>query len=131
MGYKQMTTTKTKPTKTKQQPTDTKPVEQQPIVTELNATNLIAKMKHLPLIQTKHLVQLMGFNDGGKFIRRHLRKSFVDSHLWGDSWVWKTTDKQLFEIVEYFIEMGVYNETKRIVTSSLTNVININEITIK
>ena len=120
-------TTATKSTKT------TKTTKTQPTQpTQPTATDLIAKLNHLPLIQTKHLTQLFGFNDGGKYLRRHLRKHFVDSHLWGDSWVWKSTDKQLIEIIEYFTDnVGVFNETKRGTIDSLSKSHDLNKLEIK
>lgn len=90
--------------------------------TQNNDVKQLIERIDVPLIQTKHLTQLFGFNDGGKFIRRHLRKHFTDMHLWGDAWTWKPDDKQLIEIVEYFTEtVGVFNETKRLTVSSLNN----------
>lgn len=114
---------------TTKQTTKTKQTEiKQPSQTEI----LINKFDGIELIQTKHLNQLFGFNDGGKYLRRHLRKYFVDTHMWGDSWVWKKTDKQLTEIIEYFTEtVGVLNETKRGTISSLIPNHDINKIEIK
>lgn len=111
-------TTKKQPTDKKQPTTD----QTQPTVEtdKIDINELIGKLSHLPLIQTKHLTQLMGFNDGGKYLRRHLRKHFADLHLWGDSWVWKHTDNQLFEIMEYFVDnQQIFNETKRLTIGSL------------
>lgn len=80
----------------------------------------IDKLQSVPMVQTKHLCQLFGFNDGGKYMRRHLRKHFANNHEWNGSWVWKPNDKQLVEIVEYFVEnMGIFNEQKRLTVKSL------------
>lgn len=90
------------------------------------------KLSNKPIVQTKHLVQLFGFNDGGKYIRRHLRKHFATNHEWNGNWVWKPNSKQLVEIIEYFVEnQQIFNESKRATISSLNDEHNVNEIEIK
>ncbi len=71
-------------------------------------------------VNTKHLNDVFGFIDGGKFMRRHLRKNFNDAHEWGMAWTWKCNDKQLSDIVDYFIvTVGVYNDAKRSNTGAM------------
>ena len=92
----------------------------------------INKLSQLPLVQTKHLTQLFGFNDGGKYLRRHLRKHFTQLHEYSDPWVWRPNDKQLVQIIEYFVDnVGVFNDIKRLTTDSLTKNHDVNNIIIK
>lgn len=73
-------------------------------------------------ITTKHLCKLFGFNDGGKYIRRHLRKYFSNDHEWNGSWIWnvKMDEKQIIEIISYFNEtVDVLNPKKRATITSL------------
>jgi hypothetical protein len=73
-------------------------------------------------ITTKHLCKLFGFNDGGKYIRRHLRKYFNQNHEWNGSWIWnvKHDEKILIEIIAYFNEtVDVMNDKKRSQITSL------------
>lgn len=118
-------TTTTKNTTDKKQPTTTP--------TQKTVNEMIDKLKSakLEMVQTKHIVQLFGFNDGGKFIRRHLRKNFQSAHDYNDPWVWKPTDKQLIEIVTYFVDMGLTDTKKRSITSSLGTNWDLTKITIK
>ena len=124
-------TTTTKKTTTKKQ--STKSTNQQPSTNEQMVQNLmeIIKSTKLELIQTKHLVQLFQFNDGGKFIRRHLRKNFQSTHEYNDPWVWNNNDPQLIEIVQYFVEMGLTDTKKRLITNSLGTNWDVTKITIK
>lgn len=90
------------------------------------------KLNQLNLVQTKHLVKMFGFNDGGKYLRRHLRKHFIQTHEYNDPWVWRPTDKQLVQIVEYFVDdVGVFNDIKRLTTGSLIAGHDVEKITLK
>lgn len=61
-------------------------------------------LKDLPdPVKTRDLNQVFQFNDGGKYLRRHLRAKFSAGHEYGSAWVWKKDDKQLIEIIEYFV----------------------------
>lgn len=60
-------------------------------------------LNELPeIVKTKDLNQVFAFNDGGKYMRRHLRSKFSEGHEHGEAWVWKKEDKQLLDILEYF-----------------------------
>lgn len=60
-------------------------------------------LKDLPeVVKTKDLNIIFDFNDGGKYLRRHLRSKFAEGHEHGEAWVWTKDDKQLMEILEYF-----------------------------
>lgn len=52
------------------------------------------------------LDKLFALNDGGKTVRRHLRKKFADasSHVYKESWTWAKSDKVLTSIVMYFAD---------------------------
>jgi len=59
----------------------------------------------LPAVVTpKTLCILFNFDDGGKTIRRHLRKHFAEpsGHEHKDNWVWKKEDKVLRMILAHF-----------------------------
>lgn len=59
----------------------------------------------LPAVVTpKTLCTLFNFDDGGKTIRRHLRKHFAElsGHEHKDNWVWKREDKVLRTILAHF-----------------------------
>ena len=53
-------------------------------------------------VQTKDLNAIFDFNDGGKYLRRHLRSKFAQDHEHGAPWIWTKEDKQLIAILEYF-----------------------------
>lgn len=90
------------------------------------------KLNQLSLIQTKHLTRLFGFNDGGKYLRRHLRKHFHANHEHSDVWVWRPNDVQLIQIVEYFVDdVRIFDDTKRLTTGSLIAEHDVNKITLK
>jgi predicted transcriptional regulator len=65
-----------------------------------------AVMKRLPQdkVTPKHIDEAFGFNDGGKTIRRHLRKHFGDNHEHKADWNWAKNDPVLAKIVTYFAE---------------------------
>lgn len=59
----------------------------------------------LPAVVTpKTLCTLFNFDDGGKTIRRHLRKHFAEpsGHEHKDNWSWKKEDKVLRAILAHF-----------------------------
>lgn len=77
-------------TKTKSTP---KNVDIKPVLTALP-----------PRVTPRDLDQMFGLNDGGKTIRRHLRKRFGDAHNMKESWEWAKGDPILDEILKYFAE---------------------------
>jgi len=59
----------------------------------------------LPAVVTpKTLCILFNFDNGGKTIRRHLRKHFAEpsGHEHKDNWVWEKEDKLLRKILAHF-----------------------------
>lgn len=50
-----------------------------------------------PSILAKHYKM----NDGGKLIRRHLRKHFAENHVKNDKWSWTHDAKQLPGIINH------------------------------
>jgi hypothetical protein len=64
-----------------------------------------AVIKELPdTVQTKDINKVFKFNDGGKYLRRHLRKNFSKDHEHGAPWIWKKEDdEQLKEIIGYLL----------------------------
>ena len=54
------------------------------------------------IVQTKDLNRIFDFNDGGKYLRRHLRAKFAQDHQHGAPWTWTKDDKQLIAILEFF-----------------------------
>lgn len=132
-------TTKTKKNKTKE-PKDTTKTKKEPKVkepkvkeikekevkdTNINVEEVKIIINTLPqVVQTKDLVSLFNFNDGGKFLRRHLRSKFQDSHEAKTGWVWdKTNDETvLIEIIAYFTD--ITNTKKELLTCVGDDVIN-------
>lgn len=56
------------------------------------------------------LDKAFGLNDGGKTVRRHLRKYFPDNHEGKDKWAFtKAANKA---IIEYFAARYTFNEVK-------------------
>jgi hypothetical protein len=56
------------------------------------------------IVTPKTLCTLFNFDDGGKTIRRHLRKHFAEpsGHEHKDKWVWNKEDKVLRTILAHF-----------------------------
>jgi hypothetical protein len=72
---------------------------------KVKADKLQLLIKKLPdSVTPKNLDELFQFNDGGKTVRRHLRKKFSDNHEHKADWKWSRTDKVLAEIVKYFAD---------------------------
>lgn len=110
-------TTDKKQTKTKQQAkkqttdntikdtTDTRDTTQTQTQTQTKVDNKLIQsiLAELPdKVQTKDLNAIFDFNDGGKYLRRHLRSKFAQDHEHGAPWIWTKEDKQLIAILEYF-----------------------------
>lgn len=82
-------------------------IEEQPTIT-VDMTHLMAKLPDS--VTTKNLVELfhLDSNEGGKYIRRHIRKKFIvggirkATEASSASYAWKRSDPQLVEIVTYF-----------------------------
>lgn len=50
-----------------------------------------------PSVLAKHYMM----NDGGKLIRRHLRKYFAENHVYNEKWSWLHADTNLPKVIEY------------------------------
>lgn len=97
------------PTKAKDKPkakkTTTLTPKEKPQVIQPKADPEVVKaiLAELPdIVQTKDLNKIFDFNDGGKYLRRHLRAKFAQDHQHGAPWTWTKDDKQLIAILEFF-----------------------------
>lgn len=67
--------------------------------------NVMLIMSNLPNeVTPKHIDEAFKFNDGGKTVRRHLRKKFGDNHEHKADWKWAKNDPVLKVILAYFAE---------------------------
>ena len=85
--------------------TDTRDTTQTQTQTQIKVDNKLIQsiLAELPdKVQTKDLNAIFDFNDGGKYLRRHLRSKFAQDHEHGAPWIWTKEDKQLIQILEYF-----------------------------
>lgn len=70
----------------------------------IDITPIIALLPIDKPITPSTLDKLFNLNDGGKTIRRHLRKHYATpmGHEHNTNWAWATTDPMLHEIIKYF-----------------------------
>ena len=76
-------------------------VDIKPILTALPAT-----------VTPKDLDIMFGLNDGGKTVRRHLRKHFANGHDAKTTWGWVKDDQTLALIITHFAERYTAVEVK-------------------
>jgi len=102
-----VTDTKAKDTKAK----DTKAKEAK--TPKANIAVIITKLPDK--VTPKMIDELFGLNDGGKTVRRHLRKHFADKskHEHKADWQWAKTDPVLAEVIEYFAERYAVVKTEK------------------
>lgn len=76
--------------------------EDKPQESKINVAAIVATLPDV--VTPKHLDTLFNLNDGGKTVRRHLRKKYAEAtgHEHKAAWSWKRDDKVLAEIVGYF-----------------------------
>ena len=80
-------------------PAGTKPAEPKKLTTA-------AIIKLLPEIITPSVLSKhFAINDGGKLIRRHLRKHFAANHVKNDKWTWGHDAKQLPGIINHLTKL--------------------------
>ena len=97
----------TKSTKAKaDKPKADKPKEEKPKpeAKVIDLTAIIAKLPTDKLITPATLDELFQLNDGGKTIRRHLRKHYATGHEAKGQWAWQIEDPILKEILQYFAQ---------------------------
>jgi hypothetical protein len=85
--------------------TDKKPETKK--ASKISETDVKVMINKLPdTVTPKQLCELFKFDDGGKTIRRHLRKQFAEKsgHEHKADWKWAKNDPVLKEIVTYFAE---------------------------
>ena len=88
--------------KSKKQPA---PVVEQPKTTNvIDITPIINTLPTDKPITPATLDKLFNLNDGGKTIRRHLRKRYADNHEHKQSWSWAINDPALNDILQYFAQ---------------------------
>ena len=80
------------------------PAEPKPAPQPIDIAPLMAKLPTEGNITPATLDKLFQLNDGGKTIRRGLRKHFAATmgHEHKATWVWATNDPILAEIIQYF-----------------------------
>lgn len=72
-----------------------------------------ALLKDMPdKVTPKHIDEAFGFNDGGKTVRRHLRKHFSEGHEHKATWEWAKNDKTLATVLAYFADKYEIPEKK-------------------
>lgn len=82
-------------------------------VPKANVAIIVAKLPDT--VTPKQLDALFGLGDGGKTIRRHLRKQFTSkaNHEHKADWQWAKNDPVLMEVVAYFAERYTVKEDKK------------------
>ncbi len=88
--------------KTKSKKSTPAPVVEQPNVIDI--TPIINTLPTDKPITPATLDKLFNLNDGGKTIRRHLRKRYADNHEYKQSWGWAINDPALNDILQYFAQ---------------------------
>jgi predicted transcriptional regulator len=70
----------------------------------IDLTPIIAKLPTDSNVTPATLDKLFNLNDGGKTIRRHLRKHFAETmgHEYKSNWTWTLNDPILNDILSYF-----------------------------
>lgn len=89
-------------TKSKKQPV-AQP-EQPKTTNVIDITPIINTLPTDKPITPATLDKLFNLNDGGKTIRRHLRKRYADNHEYKQSWSWAINDPALNDILQYFAQ---------------------------
>lgn len=97
-------------------------VEEQTIQAPVTINPTQMFIDKLPEIVTpKELTMAFNMNDGGKYVRRHIRKHFVEGGIRKQTetttakYAWKHDDPQLIEMVTYFLNLfkpATKNEVK-------------------
>jgi len=88
-----------------------------PVVIVAPVADVSAILACLPATVTpKHLDIMFKYNDGGKSIRRNLRKHFAVpvNHVYDAAWTFTNNDPILADIIRYFLARSTPDLTKKL-----------------
>lgn len=79
-------------------------VEEMDVQVQQPKADVSSLLKQLPqVVTTKDLCNVLGYDDGGKTLRRTLRAKFSDNHSHKTKWEWTQNDPVLLAILAHFV----------------------------